>query len=296
MARPAVSQRKPPAKPKLELADVTICAADCTTVALAAQALERSIDQCNFGDAVLFSDQAISGRFRRVAIPRLSTLDAYSGFITHDLASEIHTDFVLVVQWDGYVVGPEAWSAGFRDYDYIGATWPWHTDRMMVGNGGFSFRSRKLLDVIRNTLPRPSGENEDDFICRRHRLFLEREHGIRFAPVAVANRFSYEHARVEQPTFGFHGLFNLWRHLSMPDMVAAVGLMAPGTLRTTDYVEVMLAQIGLQRTRVARAMYVRLREHADAAACRALLLEISGNPEQASMLLEQLDRLIARRS
>lgn len=286
---------RPTARPRLDLADVTICAADCTSVALAAQALERSIDHCRFGDAILFSDQAITGRFRNVAIPRLNSLDAYSGFVTHDLASEIQTDFVLVVQWDGYVVAPNAWSAGFRDYDYIGASWPWHTDRMQVGNGGFSLRSRRLLDVVRSTLSRPDGVNEDDFICRMHRPFLEREHGIRFAPVDVANRFSYEHAVVEQPTFGFHGLFNLWRHLSMPEMVAAVALMPPGTLRSTDYVEVMLAQISLQRPRVARAMYLRLRDHADAGVCRALLTEILGQPQRVSMMLEQLDRLIARR-
>ena len=35
---------------------------------------------------------------------------------------------------------PEAWTDDFFNYDYIGATW----DDGVVGNGGFSWRSRKL--------------------------------------------------------------------------------------------------------------------------------------------------------
>jgi hypothetical protein len=88
-----------------------------------------------------------------------------------------------------------------------------------VGNGGFSLRSRKLLQALQD----PSlvmRHPEDLCICHDHRAWLEREHGMRFAPLALARRFAYERLLPEGPTFGFHGLFNLHR------------VMAPEALHT----------------------------------------------------------------
>jgi len=61
----------------------------------------------------------------------------------------------LLVQPDGFVINPDKWDNQFFEYDYIGAPWeqvphsyldPWGKPHR-VGNGGFSFRSKKLLDV-----------------------------------------------------------------------------------------------------------------------------------------------------
>jgi hypothetical protein len=38
---------------------------------------------------------------------------------------------------------------------------------------------------------------------------LEKDHGIRFADRATAERFSFEREAPAAPTFGFHGIFNL---------------------------------------------------------------------------------------
>jgi hypothetical protein len=134
----------------------------------------------------------------------------------------IDTEYVLLVQWDGYVVNPAVWSDQFLLFDYVGARWPVSFGvpaEFAVGNGGFSLRSRTLLEALQD--PRivfpPAGKyslethSEDFAICLNHRRYLEREHGISFAPAEVADRFSFEHVDPTGPTFGFHGQVNITR-------------------------------------------------------------------------------------
>ena len=40
----------------------------------------------------------------------------------------MRTPHVLLIQWDGFVVNPSAWSDEFLDFDYVGARWGWPTD------------------------------------------------------------------------------------------------------------------------------------------------------------------------
>ena len=53
---------------------------------------------------------------------------------------------------------------------------------------------------------------EDAVICELRRKELE-QRGIRFAPVAVAERFAMEMIKPAGPTFGFHGFDNFHRAL-----------------------------------------------------------------------------------
>ena len=46
-------------------------------------------------------------------------------------------------------------------------------------------------------------------ICRYLRARLEDKYGIKFASPKMAQLFSYEMKDPAQPTFGFHGIFNL---------------------------------------------------------------------------------------
>lgn len=121
----------------------------------------------------------------------------------------LRTDFAMFVQFDGYVVRPDLWDPAFLRFDYIGAPWPddWKdhdSGRCRVGNGGFSIKSRALMNRVA-ALP---GANVpgDILVCSRYRAQLEAE-GFTFAPAAVAARFSVEHRVPETPaaTFGFHG-------------------------------------------------------------------------------------------
>ncbi len=37
--------------------------------------------------------------------------------------SYVATPFALVIQYDGFILNPDAWRDEFLDYDYIGAPW-----------------------------------------------------------------------------------------------------------------------------------------------------------------------------
>jgi hypothetical protein len=75
----------------LDLPDVTICAIDTINPALAARALDLSLSQCRFGDAVLMTHEAVSTRARFVKIDRLQSLEAYSTFMIKQRAKYIST-------------------------------------------------------------------------------------------------------------------------------------------------------------------------------------------------------------
>jgi hypothetical protein len=199
--------------PPLRLHDVTICAIDCVNPRLAARALEKSQSLVDFGRAILFSDQVLEGDFESRTIEKIRSRIDYSRFVLERLNEHIETPFVLLVQWDGYVVDKTAWADRFLAYDYIGARWPFHADGLTVGNGGFSLRSKKLLQALASgRFSFDDRYGEDEFIGRALRGTLEREFAVVFAPEAVADQFSYERSLPRLPTFGFHGAFNLMRH------------------------------------------------------------------------------------
>lgn len=196
---------------RLALPQVTLCAATSVNVAATIAAMQRSMALCDFGAAVLLTDQvpdpAPDGIEVR-PIDRLASAEAYSRFMLgRELVQHVATSHVLVVQWDGFVVRPAAWDPGFLDLDYIGAIWPQFSDGAVVGNGGFSLRSKRLIEASQAL--GLSGHPEDVVLCRTHRARLEQEFGIRFADPEVAKRFSYERSPRSGAEFGFHGAFNL---------------------------------------------------------------------------------------
>jgi hypothetical protein len=146
----------------------------------------------------------------------------YSRFVLSKLPGLIQTSHCLIVQHDGFVRNPQAWTDDFLKYDFIGAPW-WERDRWVVGNGGFSLRSKRFLEAA-STLPfkgeyiegeivPPPEECEDWFCTMTHRSEMEAK-GITFAPVPLAMRFSVEYELPNdlkamwpnegRDTFGFH--------------------------------------------------------------------------------------------
>jgi hypothetical protein len=194
----------------LALPSVTLCAATSVNVPATIAALRRCLDQVAFGDCLLFTDAegVEAPGMTIVPIPRMGSAKAYSDFMLRGLASHVRTTHCLVIQWDGFVLDAERWEPAFLDLDYIGAPWPQFGDGHDVGNGGFSLRSRKLLDACRDPDFRP-GHPEDLAICRDNRALLETRHGIRFADTIIAERFAFERTSPATPTFGFHGVFNM---------------------------------------------------------------------------------------
>ena len=196
---------------RLALPTVTLCAVTSVNLAATVAALRACLQQVEFAECLLLTDRATDcddPDIRIVPIDRLTSAAAYSDFILRDLVGHVRTDHCLIIQWDGFVLDAGRWRSDFLDYDYVGASWPQFSDARDVGNGGFSLRSRKLLETCRDRRFRAS-HPEDLAICRDNRSMLEAEHGIRFADRTIADRFAFERTRPAAPTFGFHGSFNM---------------------------------------------------------------------------------------
>lgn len=249
---------------------------------------------CDFGDAVLFSDVTVAGPFRSVQIPPIRSLNAYSRFVLRQLAAYVSTAFALIVQWDGWVIEPRAWCAQFRNYDYIGALWPWHTDGMNMGNGGFSLRSAKLLALTtESNFQMVEGRNEDELICRVHRSRLERELGVQFAPAALADCFAYERKIPDAPTFGFHGLFNMWRHVEDSEMTAIINILRPQSLQSREAIELLFVFFVLRKFRPATALFSQLRTSMTHDEVRELARRFLDNPNAADACVAACERWTA---
>lgn len=244
----------------VDLPDVTLCAIDTVNPALAARALDISMTQCRFADAILFTHEAAPTRARIAPIAPLRSLEEYSGFLLKELVKHVATPWVLVVQWDGYVVDATQWNDEFRQYDYIGARWPESPKGIDVGNGGFSLRSTRLLKALAHErfAVRPDSI-EDAMICDRWRPALETDHGIRFAPAEIADRFSYEYALPLQPTFGFHGVFNMWRHIEDRSMLEIIEALDLATLASPRGVALLKNYCDLRKFQCVKAIYQRYR-------------------------------------
>lgn len=196
----------------LQLPQVTLCAAACVNVGATISALQRCLAQVCFARVLLFSDDQgldLPPGIELITIPRLRSSADYSRFVLHDLAQWIETSHCLIAQWDGFITDPGAWDPAFLDCDYVGAPWPQFSDGHDVGNGGFSLRSKRLMEACRLPGFSDSGEAEDVVIARNNRRWLEQDHGMRFADRTAASRFSFERDHDSANTFGFHGVFNL---------------------------------------------------------------------------------------
>ena len=227
----------------LDLPGVTLCCVDTANHALALRALALSRRGIRFARSVLVTDalppaMTAPQGVDLARIEPLATREQYSQFVLKELGRLVDTPHVLLIQWDGYVVNPQAWDPAFLACDYLGAKWFWHTDGMRVGNGGFSLRSRRLLGALQD--PRITLiEAEDTTICRSFRPLLEREYGIVFGNEALADRFSFEAAYPIGKPFGFHGLFNFCRTVA-PDEIAALAADFPDAIAGSPQLAALL--------------------------------------------------------
>lgn len=218
------------------------------------------MQKCAFARVVFITDRelAIDG-IDCVRIPAIASREAYSQFVIKELHAHIETEFALLVQWDGFVVNAAAWSDDFLGYDYIGAKWIFHTDGHNVGNGGFSLRSKRLLEALRDPEVVP-GDLEDVTICRTYRSHLESAHGIRFAPEAVADRFAFEASYWTSPPFGFHGLFNFWMFLDRAGLAAFLSMATPRILGSVQCLRLAKNYLDLKRNDEALMVLRRIAE------------------------------------
>lgn len=235
----------------IAIPDTTLCCIDCSAYELAARALRRSLDECRFENAVFLTDRdmEVAGvEVRR--IPSITNVTDYSQFVLRELRRHVPTKFVLLIQWDGYILDGTAWRPEFQDYDYIGARWP-HVPGTDVGNGGFSLRSSRLLEACADDRF-VIGHPEDAAICIVNRQLLEGERGIRFAPPALADMFSFERYRGPGPHFGFHGLFNVPSFLPDGELQDFLAILPPRIAGSVEFLEVLLTYLSTGRRTQAR--------------------------------------------
>lgn len=283
---------------KVDLREVTICAVSSDYPHLSLNSILRSSENCNFARALLFTDAPIPSHLNCeiVRINKITTLDEYSLFLLKNLHAYIDTKHVLIVQWDSFVTDPYAWNPKFLEYDYIGAKWEWHKDGKSVGNGGFSLRSKKLLETTAldffNPIP---NEPEDVQICRTYHNFLTNNHGIIFSDESTADAFSYERSTPLFPSFGFHGLFNIWRHLNDIEVLELLGELTHRTITSREYIELMLQYFNLRKFSVLEAMYKKITLFLDANEFNKLVSILTGDKNFADFFLQLCENLLKKK-
>lgn len=217
-----------------ELPNVTMIAIDTIKYGDTINSIQKSLAEIKPFETILFTDIEIELDYKVQQIDHLYSKEQYSKFCIKELGKyPFETSHVLITQWDGHVLDGNEWSDEFLEYDYLGARWPGETDGFSVGNGGFSLRSVKLLNILAEDPMIKGLHPEDAQICRLYRSYLEEKYDIRFPPEEIANRFAFELSIPLEPTFGFHGKFHLpykmpiviKRSAALGDVIATEPLM-----------------------------------------------------------------------
>ena len=254
--------------PLLDLSAITLLCVETRDPALAHFAIQKCTQQARFGKMVLITDlnklssatdnyvskqvkdqeknQQLDKKVARLQgveyfqAPPINTTKDYSDLLLTGLRQYVAGTHVLIIQWDSFILHPELWTNDFLQYDYIGAVWPHHPDTP-VGNGGFSLRSVKLLEVLES--PAITKRHPEDFcICVDNKATLENQFGIRFAPKSIAEQFAVERSSWH-PAFGFHGFFNFGKALNPQELSAFLDLLPDtylGGVDTYDLIDYLI--------------------------------------------------------
>mgnify|MGYP001311785628 CR=1 FL=1 len=209
--------------------EITIIAVSDIKIKRTINALMKSSLSLKPYKTILFSSKKIKLNNKQadiidlIKVDKINSIQEYSSFIIYKLFNYIQTSHILIVQWDGYVINPEKWDSEFLNYDFIGAPFvPRDNEEKYcrdkngafytVGNGGFSLRSRRLLEAPSKFKLLDNKEytnfHEDGFFSVYHRSFLESK-GYVWAPFVIAKNFSIESFLsikdlIDLP-LGFHG-------------------------------------------------------------------------------------------
>ena len=209
---------------KKKLAGVTLLGIDCLNIERLIQVAEICLKDFEFEKVKLLTSLPSDNKYI-VKINPINSTAEYSKFALEELDEYVDTPYVLIIQYDGFILNPQAWTDEFLKYDYIGAPWKvadWAVNNFdfpkellgqyVVGNGGFNLRSKKLISICAKLTKEGQMTRlhpEDVALSVYYRKLLE-DSGILFAPVDLAKEFSYE-AEDDQSDmwngqFGFHGL------------------------------------------------------------------------------------------
>jgi hypothetical protein len=168
-----------------------------------------------FHDLILLSPENPNVEGINYIYTKPLTYDEYNTWCLHNLSDYVNTDYCILFQDDGFPLNPECWRDEFLDYDYVGTP---ITEKMgipfkeeMIGGGGFTLRSKKLIEFTKS-IPRPNQYgnylNEDTTIVVEYRDEIV-DLGMKICPRDIAKYFSLQNPIYQDitlyNTFGFHG-------------------------------------------------------------------------------------------
>tara|TARA_R110000772_G_scaffold250565_1_gene365229 strand:+ start:518 stop:1294 length:777 start_codon:yes stop_codon:yes gene_type:complete len=204
----------------------------------------NSSNKLDFGKKIIYTCQEPTidpGNFEIKMIDEIPYKE-FNRFVSENYSELFNTEYAINFHSDGFIQNQDAWNNDFLKYDYIGAPIKLPTINNQyqptVGNGGFSLRSKKICEKIKelklnNYLPKyldifgdnlisegifgqiPAFfKNEDVYIGLFCKKILD-EHGFKIADFHTASLFATEHFSLlnnqysEDPeglnsSFGFH--------------------------------------------------------------------------------------------
>lgn len=215
---------------KIKLKDTTLVCIDDLDVDKAISSINKTLLQCEFDKVILLT--SLPNKYEHsIKIEPIRSIEEYSIFCIKELHKFIDTKYVLLIQYDGYVMDSSLWTNEFYDYDYIGGVCSWPDEDDKGGNGGVSFRSKKLLEKASEIIPLEHCHPEDVSLSGKikgmyatgiyaygYREELEKL-GFKFATNQVQKCFSYEDGYYRN-TFAHHkgnieNIFNIMKMKSL---------------------------------------------------------------------------------
>jgi hypothetical protein len=224
----------------------------------------------------------INSDYRFFRIDESFNMLDYCNFCIKGLDEVVDTEFALITQYDGMATRPQFWTDEFLDYDYIGSLS--HVDFPPVKNslqasnfyddfkdahwftagGGLSLRSKKLLTILKNddkikTVNYKDGcktpfISEDIVITLLNKEYLQKEYGIKFAPLELGLKFCAEVVTGYPNALGFHGWYNAPLYLSEEECIYFLSHM-----KRQDF-EKNSIQMQMCKHHVMMQGYMKLRE------------------------------------
>lgn len=139
---------------------------------------------------------------KTVDMKPITCLDDYDTFAVKELYKYVDTEFCLISQWDGFILNYNKIKREFFRYDYVGAPF-YLTSGDDLGNGGFSLRSKKFLDITAEMFKDCEVDEQEDAFYQKH-IDKIKKAGLTFAPFHTKDAFSIEQQQYSGQ-FGFHG-------------------------------------------------------------------------------------------
>jgi len=154
----------------------------------------------------------------------------YNKFCLVNLCEYVNTDYVILIQNDGFIINSNKWNDLFFSYDYLGAPWPIQNLRVnlprwpivlqkhftnkqiyQIGNGGFTLRSKKLLNKTKELYTDEVYSIPEDILISIYFREKMEDDGLHFCnDIDFAETFSCEALFVNgkeyssDNSFGFH--------------------------------------------------------------------------------------------